>query len=330
MCLSEEHVQHLVTLVAQALAEPVQLCAIGGGGNHRLLRLRTARREYALKHDPLPVGNGRDRLAQEWRAITFLQQQGVHCLPQPVTWWPEERCALYHWIDGQPVGPLDGALLEEMLSFLQRLLPLQELPEAKELPFASDYFARPSAVPEQLQRRLRRLREGQEEPRLCQFLDEELQPLAERATVYAQEQLAAQWHLPVGLILSPSDFGIHNLLRRADGELIFLDLEYFGWDDPVKLGSDFLWHPAMRCSVALEQRWRAAMQRLVATKDPGFRQRWQALHPLNGLIWCLIVLNPFLPEGWQRLTTSQSKEELLQQRFHVACQRLQHIKKELP
>ena len=25
-----------------------------------------------------------------------------------------------------------------------------------------------------------------------------------------------------------------------------LDLEYFGWDDPVKLVSDFYWHPAMK------------------------------------------------------------------------------------
>ena len=32
--------------------------------------------------------------------------------------------------------------------------------------------------------------------------------------------------------LSPSDFGIHNALRRRGGHLVFLDFEYLGWDDP--------------------------------------------------------------------------------------------------
>ena len=38
--------------------------------------------------------------------------------------------------------------------------------------------------------------------------------------------------------LSPSDFGLHNALRGQDGQLRFVDFEYFGWDDPVKLVSD--------------------------------------------------------------------------------------------
>ena len=38
--------------------------------------------------------------------------------------------------------------------------------------------------------------------------------------------------------LSPSDFGLHNALRTKDGQLRFIDFEYFGWDDPVKLVSD--------------------------------------------------------------------------------------------
>ena len=32
--------------------------------------------------------------------------------------------------------------------------------------------------------------------------------------------------------LSPSDFGFHNALLRGGREWVFLDFEYFGWDDP--------------------------------------------------------------------------------------------------
>ena len=65
-----------------------------------------------------------------------------------------------------------------------------------------------------------------------------LEHLAAKAPVEAE--------LPVEQrTLSPSDFGFHNALRRPDGRVVFLDLEYFGWDDPAKMISDFLLHPAL-------------------------------------------------------------------------------------
>ena len=39
--------------------------------------------------------------------------------------------------------------------------------------------------------------------------------------------------------LSPSDFGFHNALRTPAGTMVFLDFEYFGWDDPAKTGFGF-------------------------------------------------------------------------------------------
>ena len=48
--------------------------------------------------------------------------------------------------------------------------------------------------------------------------------------------------------LSPSDFGFHNALLEADGRLTFVDFEYFGWDDPVKIVADVMLHPGMGLS----------------------------------------------------------------------------------
>ena len=49
-------------------------------------------------------------------------------------------------------------------------------------------------------------------------------------------------------VLSPSDFGFHNAILKESGDLVFLDFEYFGRDDPVKLMADFIWHPGMKLS----------------------------------------------------------------------------------
>ena len=94
--------------------------------------------------------------------------------------------------------------------------------------------------------------------------------------------------------LSPSDFGFHNSLKRDDGSLTFLDFDYFGWDDPVKLTADFIWHPAMNLNKAIKNRWQEAMLKLFSD-DKSFEDRFNAAMPLYGLRWALIILNEFLP-----------------------------------
>ncbi|MDP7559493.1 MAG: hypothetical protein QF745_03020, partial [Planctomycetota bacterium] len=93
--------------------------------------------------------------------------------------------------------------------------------------------------------------------------------------------------------LSPSDFGFHNALRN-DGKITFIDFEYFGWDDPVKLTADFLWHPAMELNPEISAQWEKAMLGLFSG-DPDFAVRLHAAMPLYGLRWAMIVLNEFLP-----------------------------------
>jgi len=95
--------------------------------------------------------------------------------------------------------------------------------------------------------------------------------------------------------LSPSDFGFHNALRRSNGQIIFLDFEYFGWDDPAKMISDFLLHPAMELREDLRRRF--VVNILSRFEDHRYLdKRVEIVYPLFGLKWCLIFLNEFVPE----------------------------------
>jgi hypothetical protein len=40
-------------------------------------------------------------------------------------------------------------------------------------------------------------------------------------------------------VISPSDFGFHNCIMKGNNDLIFIDFEYAGWDDPAKVTGDF-------------------------------------------------------------------------------------------
>ncbi len=94
-------------------------------------------------------------------------------------------------------------------------------------------------------------------------------------------------------ILSPSDFGLHNTILKKNN-IHFIDFEYFGWDDPVKLTSDFILHPAMDLTIQQKKYWVQSLINLFHG-DKNFLSRLRNSYYLYGIIWCLILLNEFLP-----------------------------------
>ena len=133
------------------------------------------------------------------------------------------------------------------------------------------------------------------------FLAGELKPLLQSAENWCLDKYAgigrsAEVELPVAeRTLSPSDFGFHNTLKRKSGQVVFVDFEYFGWDDPAKTMSDFLLHPAMNLTTNLKRRFSGEVyERFDNCGD--LSARVSALYPLFGLKWCLIILNEFLSE----------------------------------
>jgi thiamine kinase-like enzyme len=129
--------------------------------------------------------------------------------------------------------------------------------------------------------------------------------------------------------LSPSDFGFHNSIKIDDGSLTFLDFDYFGWDDPVKLTADFIWHPAMNLDKDQKSIWQKAMLKIF-NDDKYFEDRLNATMPLYGLRWALIILNEFLP-GFadRRKEAGESKSyeikkvrEIQLKKAHTYCEKV--------
>jgi len=88
---------------------------------------------------------------------------------------------------------------------------------------------------------------------------------------------------------------------RGDGKLCFVDLEYFGCDDAVKLMADFLWHPAMNLGISHKTFWLHGMFGIYGKNEKfNQRSRFQAAWPVYGLRWALILLNEFRPDIWKK------------------------------
>lgn len=91
-------------------------------------------------------------------------------------------------------------------------------------------------------------------------------------------------------MLSPSDFGFHNALKKPDGTFVFIDFEYFGWDDPAKLLADFLHHPAMNLTFKQKINFLNGFIGSELFEEEIFR-RLKLIYPVVGLKWCLLILN---------------------------------------
>jgi hypothetical protein len=287
---------------------------VRGGGNNRIYRVETETGPVALKGYKIAGSDTRDRLGAEWAALTLVARHLPGRVPRPIVRDTAAGWAAYEWIDGAKVGEPTPAEIDIAIDFLRCLLPLRALPEAVALAPASEAIFSLGELMAQLDRRVQRLAAVADlDPGARSFLDDDLRPQLVRMLDRPGER-AAQLALE-RRVLSPSDFGFHNALRRPDGSLVFLDFEYFGWDDPTKLASDIHWHPGMALRAAERQRFAAGLGRVFG-EDPDYARRLGVYRPLIGLRWCLILMNEFLPQGLARRRHAGQAEDIAAARAH--------------
>jgi len=296
------------TAVAHALLGDVVAVSrlASGGRNSRIWRVTCGDRAFALKQYPSRRDDPRDRLATEVGALRLMERYRIDTVPRVLGIDGERGYALLSWIDGGDVTDIADADVDAAVAFLTAVHALRSTPWAAEQPPAAEACLSGTEIERQIMARLKRLHEvAGDEKELIDFIDN---PVATR--VAAEVAQARRIMTAAGLAfdvelpqewrsLVPSDFGFHNSLRRRDGSLAFVDFEYFGWDDPVKLTADILLHPGRPLLPPQRRKFRQAAQRLYGG-DPAYATRLSAYLPLFGLRWVLILLNEFIPERWQR------------------------------
>lgn len=293
--------------VAKALlGAPVEVNQlVGGGRNSRIYKVQCKQQEFALKQYPSRGDESRDRLSTEVGALRLLERHQVNAVPRVIGVDRDRGYALLTWIDGAAVCEPTDADVDAALALLESIHALRAMPWAAEQPAAAEACLAGAEIDRQIRNRIARLQALPGEDELQAFLADDFRPLWRRAVDQANAELRSAGidffaelpHEKRSLI--PADFGFHNSLRRRNGTLAFIDFEYFGWDDPVKLTADTLLHPGTPFAAAQRQRFRQGATRLYG-HDSAFEHRLRAFLPLFTLRWALIMLNEFMPERWQR------------------------------
>ncbi|MGN7611600.1 phosphotransferase [Magnetococcales bacterium HHB-1] len=275
---------------------------------------------FALKC--YPTHQGGERLRREYDALRFLMAQGFENLPKPCYQNQEGCWALYHWIDGEPITKVQPFMLRQLKQFLVQLDHLSRDPKAQSLAHACDCGLADQSIWQQIDRRWRKLkRYGVRCCNLDSFLIDLEQVIAQyRMRSYASSSLSRQYQT-----LSPSDIGFHNALLAQQKTVFFLDLEYFGWDDPVKMVADIFWHPGSMLSRSNRENLIGDLMEIFSSRDPDFMVRLKRQRPLYGIIWCFILLNDFFPERWSKGRSKEAQASLLNCQLEKAAQILRNL-----
>ncbi|MGD1118527.1 MAG: phosphotransferase [Dehalococcoidales bacterium] len=299
----------LSRLLGQSVAS---MRRISGGRNSQVYRLTCeGAGVYTAKLYFRHSSEDRDRLEAEFSGLHFLWENGIRCIPRPIAANRSGGMAIYEYISGRkiPSAKITDADIDRSVDFLGKLRQLSLIENSRSLSMAAEAYFTTREVVDSVSRRLDRLLtlQNMEAPyrELSAFLKNDFVPSFKEITDWCKDNLhdtgmSYDTELPFNeRTLSPSDFGFHNALKRPGGDIVFLDFEYFGWDDPAKMTADFLLHPGMELGETLKQRFLAGI--LTHFKDIRFLDKRVGIaYPLFGLKWCLILLNEFVPEFLMR------------------------------
>ncbi len=282
--------------------------SMDGGRNNSVFRVDSSNGDRRLaKFYPEEQSGSRERLSCEFNGLDFLWQHQVRCVPQPIKADTETRCAVYEFINGNSVdaSSIGADDIDQTLKFIGALNDLHSPALAANLPIASDACFSISDLLGTIDRRYDRLvavlTAHPEHSTLAEFLYKEFRPIYDNLTQSIKAATKGHVRDPESVLdleqrtLSPSDFGFHNTIRRPGGQIAFVDFEYFGWDDPAKMISDYLLHPAQDLDQELKERFFNGCLTIFADQK-NLADRMSHVYPLCGLKWCLLLLNEFVPE----------------------------------
>lgn len=310
------------------LAVKVSICS--DSGNHASYRLELDNEDvFFLKKTKKPE---RRKLLNEYQALKLLNENKVCNVPRAIYLSANSDFIIQEWIAGKKVAPISQHHLLKVIAFLQRLDALNQY----EIEYSNASMARTKLQDymDAIELRIGEIYSGistmsEQYPKLNlikDLMDDKIVPVQkqlfnrflsqiERLNLDSEKVFEKeQW------ILSPSDFAFNNMLETADGELVFIDFEYFGWDDKVKLVADFLNHLGHSLS---DEQYLFFLRQLQDTGflDENCLQRYELVKDLIRLEWVLIALNVASEKKLQQKIDAyqlQEPQSFITQRYEKA------------
>ncbi len=293
----------------------IELIPICNGGNNRAWKLKIDHCPFFLKEYFYSKEDTRDRLGTEFSFSLFAWENNVRSIPEPIAADRINQLGLFSYISGRKIkaDEIDNDLLNKVIDFLNQLNHRRNTLRGQSFVFSSDncfslqdhlnsfekrYLRVSSITPhDDIDREAKEFIDKIIKIR-WELLKSEIDQSAKDAGIKLDQRVDRG-----GVILSPSDLGFHNMILNEQGTLFFMDFEYAGWDDPIKLICDFFTQPEVPVPITYFDGFVEKISAILQTGDSGYDKlliQSKLIIPLYRLKWCLIMLNDFIACDWER------------------------------
>lgn len=302
----EEFARAIEKFLIQQKISFINIKRLQSGRNSRVWEVQAPEKNWIIKEYFRHKGDNRDRLGAEWNFLCLLNDNGISGIPKPLAMDHNNGLGLYSCLPGQPVKRITPSHIRQAARFILQVNTLRGRQHAQQIKHASEACFSIREHLEIIKKRLKNLlktkiQNSELSLRFHSFCHDCLYLKFNRL----EKKIVKQYDNgflrhplePFQTILSPSDFGFHNMLEH-NGVLQFFDFEYAGWDDPGKLFCDFAGQPdqPVTCEQSHDFQQIICRQMGLAT----MAKRSEVLMPFYRLKWCCILLNEFCTQGKKR------------------------------
>ena len=276
------------------------------GRNSQVFLIEDESNKWVVKKYHQHPKDLRNRLENETLFLSYLKDIGVKSVAEPIAADNKNNLGLFSYLPGVVPKSINIDIVHQAAEFIRLINAFRKQKKAKNLPKASDTSFSVISHLNLVKQRVNRLNQiapkGTIQKEVLDFVRSNLAISLERITdditsQYSDDKLKRI--LPhSSRIISPSDFGLQNMLVKND-KVHFLDFEYSGWDDPAKLMCDFGCHPEIPVNNRYLQSFKDSFYSWLDDAEESIR-RSEILMNLYRLRWCCIILNEFTGVGQDR------------------------------
>ncbi len=307
--------ENILRILSKLGIKSSSLIRLKKGRNSRVWKIFSNRVPLVVKE----YGSSEDsilRLQREFSFLEYLEDIGIKNVPVPVTFNLENRIGIYSYLEGDELDVIEDSHIIQCAEFIHQINDKQNLKKAKGLNNASEAFFCITDHIDCVESRLKTLslikKESNIHKSAISFINEHLLPEFQNVrsiilNTFDAESLQAKLSYE-DRIISPSDFGFHNILVSSKG-LSFLDFEYSGWDDCAKTINDFWCQPERPISSSQHGIFLNELTSFFQIEN--LEQRALTLKSLYKLKWCCILLNEFKKEVYDRRLHSTGETSFL-------------------
>lgn len=227
--------------------DPILVSKINTGTNNSLYRVESSNGDELL--GKVYLVDDRNRLDREYGSLSLLDRLGVQHVPKPIS--ARNGIGLYSFESGgrkepKEITELDIDKIIDFVCILHGISPTNVDEDFQDAIFASfsleDFLATSSYRMDRFKSYVQSdfseasIRNLVDSFDIDSIVTDVVSSVKERSPDFSQKIGEGDKRFAHG------DFNIQNMLFQDSGDICFIDFEYAGWDDPLKMVSNFIFH----------------------------------------------------------------------------------------